>query len=147
MVLLETPNQSIKLGREWEGTLNPDWEMSVYNAWKVSKYGVISGPYFPVFGLNIQSECRKIRTRNNSVYILKQINSLDSQELLLGIWDSTYLSTTLLLAKWYLRCRLLKLKIESNCIFAVEIIFVILFLVIQTYPGMWKRDLHDSFSV
>ena len=21
--------------------------------WKVSKYGVISGPYFPVFGLNI----------------------------------------------------------------------------------------------
>ena len=21
-------------------------------AWKVSKYGVISGPYFPVFGLN-----------------------------------------------------------------------------------------------
>ena len=37
-------------------------------AWKVSKYGVISGPYFPAFGLNtetyevslhIQSECRK----------------------------------------------------------------------------------------
>ena len=23
-----------------------------YTAWKVSKYGVISGPYFPVFGLN-----------------------------------------------------------------------------------------------
>ena len=22
-------------------------------AWKVSKYGFISGPYFPVFGLNI----------------------------------------------------------------------------------------------
>ena len=44
-------------------------------AWKVSKYGVISGPYFPVFGLNteiyglnlrVQSEYRKIRTRNNS---------------------------------------------------------------------------------
>ena len=43
---------------------------------KVSKYGVISGPYFPVFGLNteiyfvnlnIQSEYRKMRTRNNSV--------------------------------------------------------------------------------
>ena len=37
-------------------------------AWKVSKYGVISGLYFPVFGLNteiylrIQSEYRKIRT-------------------------------------------------------------------------------------
>ena len=45
--------------------------------WKVSKYGVISGPYFPVFGLNteiyfvnlrIQFEYRKIRTRNNSVF-------------------------------------------------------------------------------
>ena len=39
---------------------------------KRSKYGVFSGPFFPVFGLNteiygvnlrIQSECRKIRTR------------------------------------------------------------------------------------
>ena len=24
----------------------------IYTAWKVSKYRVISGPYFPVFGLN-----------------------------------------------------------------------------------------------
>ena len=42
-------------------------------AWKVSKYRVISGPYFPVFelsteNLRIQSEYRKIRTRNNSVF-------------------------------------------------------------------------------
>ena len=45
--------------------------------WKVSKYGVYSGPYFPVFGLNteiyrvnllIQSEYRKIRTRKNSAF-------------------------------------------------------------------------------
>ena len=51
--------------------------MSTHTVWKVSKYRVISGPYFPVFGLNterysvflhIQSECRKIRTRNNSVF-------------------------------------------------------------------------------
>ena len=43
--------------------------------WKVSKYGVLSGPCFPVFGLDteiywnlrIQSEYRKIRTRKNSV--------------------------------------------------------------------------------
>ena len=43
----------------------------------MSKYGVISGPYFPAFGLNkeryfvflrIESECGKIRTRNNSVF-------------------------------------------------------------------------------
>ena len=44
-------------------------------AWKVSKYGVFSGPYFPAFGLNteryrvslrIQSECGKIRTTKKS---------------------------------------------------------------------------------
>ena len=43
----------------------------------VSKYGIISGPYFPVFGLNteiysvnlwIQSEYKKIPTRNNSLF-------------------------------------------------------------------------------
>ena len=45
----------------------------------MSKYGVFSSPYFPSFGLNterygvslrIQSECRKIRTRKNSVFEL-----------------------------------------------------------------------------
>ena len=44
--------------------------------WKVSKYGVFSGPYFPIFGLNtetygvnlhIPSKYGKIRTRKNSV--------------------------------------------------------------------------------
>ena len=48
-----------------------------FTAWKVSKYGVFSGPYFPAFGLNmerysvslrIQSECGKIRTRKNFVF-------------------------------------------------------------------------------
>ena len=48
-----------------------------HTAWKVSKYGVISGPYFLVFGLNTeiysenlrsQSENRKTQTRNNSVF-------------------------------------------------------------------------------
>ena len=46
-------------------------------AWKVSKYGVFSGPCFPVFELNterygvslrIPSECGKIRTRKSSVF-------------------------------------------------------------------------------
>ena len=45
--------------------------------WKKSKYGVIPGPYLPVFKLNmerysispcIQSKYRKIRTRHNSVF-------------------------------------------------------------------------------
>ena len=39
----------------------------------MSKYGDISGPYFPVFRLNTvnlrtQSECRKMRRRKNSVF-------------------------------------------------------------------------------
>ena len=46
-------------------------------AWKVSKYGVFPGPYFPVFGQNtkiyivnlrIQSEYGEIRTRKNSAF-------------------------------------------------------------------------------
>ena len=49
----------------------------LFTALKISKYGVISSPYFPVFGLNteiyevnlsIPSKCRNIRTRNNSVF-------------------------------------------------------------------------------
>ena len=45
-------------------------------AWKVSVYGVFSGPFFPVFGLNmeiysvnlrIQFEYRKIRNSKNSL--------------------------------------------------------------------------------
>ena len=53
---------------------------SVFNTvWKVSKYGVIYGSYFPVVKLNtdmyrvnlrIQSEYRKTRTRNNLMWTL-----------------------------------------------------------------------------
>ena len=53
------------------------WRLKKVTGWKVSKYGVNSGPYFLVFGMNteiygihlcIQSEYRKIRTRNNAVF-------------------------------------------------------------------------------
>ena len=52
-------------------------EAHSFTTWKVSKYGVFSGPYFPVSGLNteiysvnlyIQYEYRKIRTRKYSVF-------------------------------------------------------------------------------
>ena len=48
-----------------------------FTAWKLSKYGVFSGPYFSAFELNterygvflhIQFECGKIRTIKNSVF-------------------------------------------------------------------------------
>ena len=57
----------------------------IVTAWKLSKYRVIRGPYFPVFGLNteiygvnlrIQSECRKIPTRNNSTRLRSKTQKL-----------------------------------------------------------------------
>ena len=62
----------------------------------MSQYGVISDPYFPVFGLNtkiysanlrIQSEYRKIRTRKNSVFGLF---SRSESTLLIGVWRSCF---------------------------------------------------------
>ena len=53
----------------------------------MSKYGVFSDPYFPVFGLNteryevslrIQAECGKIRTRKDSLFghFSRSVNSV-----------------------------------------------------------------------
>ena len=53
------------------------FKLYIFTAWKVSKYGVFSDPYFLAFGLNtesyfvslsIQSKCGKIQTRKNSVF-------------------------------------------------------------------------------
>ena len=69
-------------------------------AWKVSKYQVFSGPYFPTFGLNIekygvslrlQFECGKTRTRKNfafghiscSVVVLEMMVYLSCKRLIL----------------------------------------------------------------
>ena len=50
---------------------------NIVTVWKVSKYGVFSGPYFPAFwrnterysvSLSIQSKWGKIRTRKKSVF-------------------------------------------------------------------------------
>ena len=65
----------------WNVTVKPTWQSTIcvhlwrlfssgvsHTAWKVSKYGFISGPYYPDPALRIQSEYRKIRTKNNSVF-------------------------------------------------------------------------------
>ena len=36
-----------------------DVSLDLITAWKVSKYGVVSSPYFPVFGLNYEDLLRK----------------------------------------------------------------------------------------
>ena len=64
--------------------------------WKVSEYGVFSGPYFPAFGLNteiygvnlrIQSECGKSTGQKNS------ISRLDNPEtkIIMLFWDNNIL--------------------------------------------------------
>ena len=49
-------------------------QLKLYAAWKVSKHGVFSGPYFPAFGMNleiysvnlvIQSEYKNILSKKN----------------------------------------------------------------------------------
>ena len=56
-VTLRTP-RNIKIEADCSWTSKP----MLFTAWKVSKYGDFSGPYFTVFGLN------KIRTRKSSVF-------------------------------------------------------------------------------
>ena len=65
-----TPSSPVWLGLSKEKLLSN-------TAWKVSKYGVFSGPHFTAFGLNmeryevsrrIQFKCGKIRTRKKSVF-------------------------------------------------------------------------------
>ena len=65
-----------------------------YTAWKMSKYIVFSGPYFPAFGLNterykvslpIQSECGKIPTRKN--FVFRHISRSVSAHLQLLIYN------------------------------------------------------------
>ena len=89
--------------------------LDTFTAWKVSKYGVISGPYFPVFGLNadiyfvnlcIQSEYRKIRTRNNSVF------GHFSHSISILFWKKLW-------CKWLQKVCMLLVKIESNSRFYI----------------------------
>ena len=71
-------------------------------AWKVFKYRVFSGPYFPVFGLNteiygvnlrIQSKYRKMRTRKNSV--LRHFSCSEQRSLLSSLQKLTLTQHTI----------------------------------------------------
>ena len=96
--------------------------MTMITVWKVSKYGVFSSPYFPVFGMNteiysvnlcIHCEYSKIRTTKNSVSghfsrsgslnfsLSWAINFSQIQQLLL-CWNK-YSSSSLMI-KFLLKC-------------------------------------------
>ena len=75
-----------------------------YTAWKVSKYEVFSGPYFPAFELNmeryeislrIQSECGKIRTRKNSVFghFSRSEITIFAKRSISDVWLTTWLGS------------------------------------------------------
>ena len=57
--------------------LNFDQMFEIFTAWKVSKYGVFPGPYFPVFGLNTGEKCQYI-SPNTRKYRPEQPPYLDS---------------------------------------------------------------------
>ena len=79
-----------------------------HTAWKVSKYGVFFfGPYFPAFRLNTerysvslrnQPECRKIRTRKNSVFghFSRSVTNLCYISSIINFWTS--------IRNWYWVC-------------------------------------------
>ena len=77
LVFWEMRNVKELKTRHWLTHNNIFFAHNSFTVWKVSKYWVFSGPYFPVFGLNteiqgvnlrIHSEYRKMRTRQNSVF-------------------------------------------------------------------------------
>ena len=74
---LQLPDVIWKIGEEVLLVKTSHLVNEMNTKWKVSKYGVFSGPYFPSFGLNtviysahlrIQSKYRKIRTRKDSPF-------------------------------------------------------------------------------
>ena len=46
------------------------------NAWKVSKYGVISGPYFPVFGMNTEKYAPEITLYLDTLHAVTVLHSI-----------------------------------------------------------------------
>ena len=64
--------------------------MKQCTAWKVSKYGVLSGPYFPTFGLNTERYLRitpySVRMRENTDQKKLRIWTLFTQWCLWCLW-------------------------------------------------------------
>ena len=118
-------------------------------AWEVSKYGVFSGLYFPTFGLNterysvslrIQSECRKIRTRKNSVsgHFSRRANS-SGGKLFLEIGDPVQNYKELYKAYNKKGCRIVPIPARSPDINSVENVFNNVRSKLRT--DEWKQEI------
>ena len=76
------------------------YSLAPSTTWIVSKYGVFSGPYFPVFGLNteiysvkfrIKSAYRKIRTEKNTyLHTFHTVKSCGKSQLILDLTEKEY---------------------------------------------------------
>ena len=60
----------------WKQTkiYKPLWRkrlITTFTAWKLSKYGVISGTYFPIFGLNTERYSVSLRIQSISLYSVR----------------------------------------------------------------------------
>ena len=80
----------------------------IFSMWNVSKYGVISGPYFSAFRLNteryevyicIYSKCRTMWTRKNSLF---------------GIFSESKFLNSYFETKWCQQRRSVRLRYKNN---------------------------------
>ena len=51
--------------------LYSDYNGDLITAWKVSKYGVFSGPYFPAFRLNTDIYSRREKCQNSEFFLVR----------------------------------------------------------------------------
>ena len=114
-----------------------------FTAWKVSKYGVFSGPYFPAFGLNmeryfvslrIQSECWKIRTSKSSVF--RHFSRSDYERNLDEVINSSYET---------INSNIDNQKSGKQKQFAKDFIIVYVLFYAQCY-GKGSKTLFDCFA-
>ena len=149
-----TSSQIKDLSRKSKQTLLTRHLEYSFTAWKVSKYGVISGPYFPAFGLiteryelslRIQSECGKIRTWNNSY--------LDTFHAVINAYFDQMFSKTLCklvfkflqaYGKWaFSEFALLKEQMDLEAILNIFVVIWKMFNQTRTISvEIWTRNLH-----
>ena len=90
-------------------------------AWKVSKYGVFSGPYFPVFGLNterygvslhIQSEWENMDQKILRIWTLMQWRVCARVNYQIGLWRKCQVNTRWW-SIWYV-CRFFNYLLQTK---------------------------------
>ena len=77
---------------------------SITTAWKVSRYGLISGPYFPVFGLKIGKYGPEITPYLDTFHAVYKINLALQNKLIRRLREILLAFPLLLQSFWCLYC-------------------------------------------